>query len=517
MMFEMKSFANGLMQILSLTDYKKLPDKLFEVSINHDVQMLEKIKTYLPDLQRDYLLEVFQFFIADRENKKQDYTPISLSRLLSGIIGKTNSVADVAAGSGTLSQQVLEENDGAGFYAEELDHQAVAFMMINYVLRNKHGLIAEKDALSVSTDRQFRLTSTDEFSIVEEELPIGDSKTYDSVVSNPPYNIPYEIYDNGRFPIKLSSNNANYTFLFRALELLDKKGRAVFILPNEVLTSSHGLNARKYLLEHDLVEAVVMLPAKMFFVTQIPVVVMVLSRNKALPDYVKLIDQRNIYEKTIRKQVGEGNTNSQRVYEKEMAELNSTQINKIVELINNKNEFDEIGYAVTKDNLELLEHECNLTVSRYITPVNETNAHRKLEQIIDDLIRISNEKTRIKFTINKTSAAELGIDDDLAQMLNKSASLADEINDNNASLGLNLKPIPNADKKMVTLTPSKVLKIEVNIKDGYIPEFIKFLMPSWKQLIFHWNEEEIRYLAEYRDALLPLLLSGKLNLEGAQE
>lgn len=284
-MFEMKSFANGLMQILSLTDYKKLPDKLFEVSINHDVQILEKIKTYLPDLQRDYLLEVFQFFIADRENKKQDYTPISLSRLLSGIIGKTNSVADVAAGSGTLSQQVLEENDGAGFYAEELDHQAVAFMMINYVLRNKHGLIAEKDALSVSTDRQFRLTSTDEFSIVEEELPIGDSKTYDSVVSNPPYNIPYEIYDNGRFPIKLSSNNANYTFLFRALELLDKKGRAVFILPNEVLTSSHGLNARKYLLEHDLVEAVVMLPAKMFFVTQIPVVVMVLSRNKALPDY----------------------------------------------------------------------------------------------------------------------------------------------------------------------------------------------------------------------------------------
>ena len=67
---------------------------------------------------------------------------------------------------------------------------------------------------------------------------------------------------------------------------------------------------------------------------------------------------------------------------------------------------------------------------------------------------------------------------------------------------------------MVTLTASKVLKIEVDIKDGYIPEFIKFLMPSWKQLIYHWNEEEARYLAEYRDALLPLLLSGKMPLNG---
>ncbi len=57
------------------------------------------------------------------------------------------------------------------------------------------------------------------------------------------------------------------------------------------------------------------------------------------------------------------------------------------------------------------------------------------------------------------------------------------------------------------------MKIEVDIKDGYIPTFIKMMMPAFKTLIHHWNEEENRYLAELRDTLLPLLMSGELKID----
>lgn len=510
--FEMKTFASGLLEILEIKDYKELPDVLFEISINHDVKKLAELKKYLPDLERDYLLEVFQFYLADRENKKQDYTPISLSKLLAEIVGDVTNVADIAAGSGALGQQVLENNSKSSFYSEEIDHTAVSFMMINYVLRNRGGTIAQKDALSVTVDRLFKLSVSDEFSIVDEVLPIYSSDKYDGVVSNPPFNMPYEVYDDGRYPIKLSSSNANYTFIFRSLELLSANGRAVFILPNSVLASSEGIEARKYLLQKDMLEAVIALPPKMFFVTQIPVTVLVISNNKKLRGAVKFIDQRNVFKKTVRKQFGEGERNSKRLYEKEIAELTDEQISKVVDLIDSDDNFDEPGYAISKTNEELLIQESNLTVGRYLTPINSDSANRKLEQIIDDLIRISKEKTRVKFTINENSANEIGLNSELIEMLNKAASLSETINENNKSLNLDLPEIPNADKKMVTLSRYKVLKIEVDIKDGYIPEFVKFMIPSWKQLIYHWNEEEIRYLQEYRDALLPLLLSGKISI-----
>lgn len=512
-MFEMKKFAIGLLEILEIKEYKELPDELFEISINHNVKKLDELKKYLPDLERDYLLEVFQFYLADRENKKQDYTPVSLSKLLSEIVGDVTNVADIAAGSGALGQQVIRNNSKSSFYSEEIDHTAVSFMMVNYVLRNIGGTIAQKDALSVTVDRLFKLSKGVEFSTVEEVLPIYSDDKYDAVVSNPPFNLPYEVYDDGRYPVKLSSSNANYTFIFRSLELLNKNGRSVFILPNQVLTSSDGLEARKYLLQNDMLEAVISMPAKMFFVTQIPVTVMVFSNNKKLKGYVKFIDQRKVFKKTIRKQFGEGENNSKRLYEKEMSELTDEHILKIVEILNSADILEQPGYATSKTNEDLLVQESNLTVGRYITPINIDGANRKLEQIVNDLIRISNEKTRVKFTINEKSAADIGLNSELVEMLNSAATLSDSINENNKNLNLDLPEIPNADKKMVSLSKYKVLKIEVDIKDGYIPEFIKFMIPSWKQLIYHWNEEEIRYLEEYRDALLPLLLNGTIKME----
>lgn len=510
--FEMKSFAAGLLKILDISDFNHMSEALFNISISNNSEKLQSLRNYLPDLKRDYLLEVFQYYLADREGKKQDYTPESLSKLVASIAGSVKTVADIAAGSGALSQSVALNNENATIYAEEIDHVAVAFLMINYQLRNKDAVIAEKDALSKSTKKLFVLKSMQSFSHVSEELPILDDSKYDAVVSNPPYNIPYEVFDNGRYPVKLSSSNANFTFIFSGLELLNDSGRAIYILPNEVLTSSHGRSARQYLVDNDLLEAVIMMPAKMFFVTQIPVSILVLSNSKMFPGYVKFVDQREVFEKVVRKQTGEGRVNSQRVYEKEMAAVSDEMIDGITSLLNSTEEFDLPGYAKTVMNDDVRLTDYMLTATRFLTEIKIEDANRKLELIIDDLIRVGKEKTRIKFTINKTSAKELGIDDNLVDLLNQSAKTSDLINQNNKSFGL--PEIPNADKKMVTLTASKVLKIEVDIKDGYIPEFIKFLMPSWKQLIYHWNEEEARYLAEYRDALLPLLLSGKMPLNG---
>ena len=55
------------------------------------------------------------------------------------------------------------------------------------------------------------------------------------------------------------------------------------------------------------------------------------------------------------------------------------------------------------------------------------------------------------------------------------------------------------------------IRITVSTKEGIHPLILDFLN-HWKQMIMYLNSEENRYLAEFRDALLPELMSGKIEV-----
>lgn len=508
--FEMKDFSKELLKKLGVEDYKSIPDRLLEIAIKHDIKKISEIQDLLPNIERDWLLEVFQFFLADRENKKQDYTPDTLSQLVSDIIGKTDNVADICAGSGSLFNKL-----NATFYAEELDEEAAKIGIFNAALRGKTGTFSIRDALGVTNDRVFELRKNGKYSIVDEALNILDLQNgkFTSVISNPPYNIRYSIPDDGRFPIAMNPSNANYSFVFRGLELLNGKGRAIFILPNGVLSSDNDLHQKKWLIDNDYLESVVTLPDRMFAATSIPVCLLVFNKSKKNVDKVTMIDFRKTFDVEIRQQRGEGGkSNTERLYKKEFAVLGKEKRKLIVDFINSENVKETAGIVKRIGIEEIQAQNYNLQPARYIEAVSVDDKSRNLEYIIEDLQRIAKEKSRVKITINKTTAKELGFNDEYLEYLKKSDEQALAINE---SLKLVNLPEIKSDRYFTT-SANKVLKIEVDIKDGYVPSFIKMMMPSFNTLIHHWNEEENRYLSELRDTLLPLLMSGELKI-GATE
>ena len=55
------------------------------------------------------------------------------------------------------------------------------------------------------------------------------------------------------------------------------------------------------------------------------------------------------------------------------------------------------------------------------------------------------------------------------------------------------------------------IRFENNSKD-ILSSILVLILNSWKQHVFYLNQEENRYLAELRDALLPELMSGKIEV-----
>lgn len=148
------------------------------------------------------------------------------------------------------------------------------------------------------------------------------------LIENPPFGTPwsgkdakagqedavrkeYEKAPLGRWGAGLpSGGDSQLLFLQSAIAKMDDKlGRAAIIENGSPLfsggTSSGESQIRRYLLEHDLIEAIIQLPTDLFYNTGITTYVWILSKNKRAErkGKIQLIDASNIYHK-LRKPLG---------------------------------------------------------------------------------------------------------------------------------------------------------------------------------------------------------------------
>ena len=71
---------------------------------------------------------------------------------------------------------------------------------------------------------------------------------------------------------------------------------------------------------------------------------------------------------------------------------------------------------------------------------------------------------------------------------------------------------PLAKQNYFTVSKNKnEIKFENNSKD-ILSSVLMMILRTWRQHIYYLNNEENRYLAELRDALLPDIMSGKIKL-----
>ena len=483
-----------------------MPQALMAACESNDEAMFAAFADSVPDLERDWLQMVFQYYLADRKGKMQDYSPASLGDLVSSL-ARGSSIMDMCAGSGALTIRCWLGDRTRRFVCVEYDERALSMLLFNLAARNIEAVVVHGDVLTQETFATWTLTRGERFSRVDRG---GEPFECDCCISNPPYNMKWRHPDfaamQGRFAGRTvpPESNANYAFVLSAM---DKASRGVFILPNGALSSAKTEGeVRRELVEDNWFDTVIACPDGMFESTSIPVCVVVLDKRKETAS-IEIVDARELHEVEVRDQRGQfgSKSHTSRVYHKEVSVFSESNIQKITSAVVDREK--ETGFSAVATIEQVRENEYVLTPSRYVGTVIERK-HRPYENIIADYNKVAAEKGGLKLTINETLARSIGLDSiyELQQQGNEIAEQMEEM----------LSKIVDGCKieKPVYIRLSKnknEIKFENGNKDA-LSEILLLVMQQWKAKLYYLNNQENALLAELRDALLPDLMSGKIEL-----
>lgn len=508
---ELKQLSEEVMSLFSINDISELGKTLFQCVRENDVKKYSQFCSLVGDLSVDWLQKIFQYYEADRKDKKQDYTPLTLARFV-GKLTETEqekSIYDLCAGSGALTIQKWNLNHDLYFVCYEYDKKVIPLLLFNLAVRNIDALVINGDALQDETFTRYTVKRGKKYGTVTEFAETLYFEIPDSCVSNPPYNMKWELPPFAQIQPRFvdcelpPESNANYAFILTALDR--SRDKSAMILPNAVLSTDNTQEKaiRRYLIEQNLIEAVIACPDKMFEATNIPTCIIVFNQKKTTI-HISFVDMRQTYEVEQRMQNGQygGASSENRTYKKEIKVFTDEQMQKAIDSIANQS--DILDFAKSVSVQAIADNDYSLIPSRYIELKEQEHMHREYAEIVADINRITDEKNACKLTINETLAKTLGFQ----VALYKADQEESGMNDLLKQLGAE----PLTKQNYFTTSKNKnEIKFENKSKD-IISSVLMMIFSTWKQHIYYLNLEQNRYLAELRDALLPDLMGGKIDL-----
>jgi type I restriction enzyme M protein len=316
----------------------------------------------------EYLIEKF----AANAGKKagEFYTPHEVSVLMSHIIAHelkhkdTIEIYDPTSGSGSLLinigeavEKYAKSKDSITYYAQELKANTYNLTRMNLIMRG----IKASNIKTRNGD-----TLEDDWPYFDENDPQGTYHALyvDAVVSNPPYSQAWDPSFKesdprySRFGLA-PKTKADFAFLLHDLYHLKPDGIMTIVLPHGVLfrgdPTSDGEGAiRKQLIEQNHIDAIIGLPANIFFGTGIPTVILVLKQKRQNTD-VLIVDASKHF-------VKEGKNNK----------LQASDIKRIVDTVINRDSIEKFSQVVSKQTLR--DNGYNLNIPRYVdsSPVAES-------------------------------------------------------------------------------------------------------------------------------------------------
>lgn len=304
------------------------------------------------DSEIDVLGDAYEYLIsqfAANAGKKagEFYTPQQVSKILAKIVtvGKTNlkNVYDPTCGSGSLLLRVAKEANVRKFYGQELTSTTYNLARMNMLLHD-----VNYTNFDIKNDNTL-------------EHPQHIGMKFEAIVANPPYSANWsadaKFLDDERFSAygKLApKSKADFAFIQHMIYQLDDNGTMAVVLPHGVLFrgAAEGV-IRKYLIEErNVLDAVIGLPANIFYGTSIPTVILVFKKNRENKDNVLFIDASNEFEK------GKNQNN-----------LTDANVEKIVDTFVKRETIDKYSYAASMD--EIKENDYNLNIPRYVDTFEE--------------------------------------------------------------------------------------------------------------------------------------------------
>lgn len=275
------------------------------------------------------------------------FTPQQVSKLIAQLAmhgqSSINKIYDPACGSGSLLLQAKKQFDAHiiedGFFGQELNHTTYNLARMNMFLHN------------VNYDK-FNIQLGD--TLIDPHF--GDDKTFDAIVSNPPYSVKWKgsddptLINDDRFApagVLAPKSKADFAFVLHALSYLSSKGRAAIVcFPGIFYRGGAEQKIRQYLVDNNYVETVISLAPNLFYGTTIAVNILVLSKHKT-DTTTQFIDASGLFKK-------ETNNNA----------LLDTHIAQIMAVFDSKANVDHFAQSVPFE--KVAANDYNLSVSSYI-------------------------------------------------------------------------------------------------------------------------------------------------------
>ena len=335
--------------------------------------LLQLIKDIPMDGKQDYdvLGFVYEYLIgmfAANAGKKagEFYTPHEVSVVMSEIIAhhlkdrEKIEIYDPTSGSGSLLINIgnsvakhVDDENNIKYYAQELKANTYNLTRMNLVMRG----ILPDNIVTRNGD-----TLEEDWPYFDESDPIGSYQALrvDAVVSNPPYSQAWDSTDKGndarytRFGLA-PKTKADYAFLLHDLYHLKPDGIMTIVLPHGVLfRGGEEGQIRKNLIEHNHIDAIIGLPANVFFGTSIPTVILVLCQTRENTD-VLIVDASKHFTK-----VGKNN------------KLQASDIKRIADTVINRESLVKFSKVVSKELLR--KNDYNLNIPRYVDSAQEAES-----------------------------------------------------------------------------------------------------------------------------------------------
>lgn len=315
---------------------------------------LDEIDFKLNDTELDVLGDAYEYLIgqfASGAGKKagEFYTPQEVSKILAKIVttgkNRLKSVYDPTCGSGSLLLRVAREvKDVNNFYGQEMNRTTYNLARMNMILHGVHYLkfdIKQEDTL-------------------EHPQHLNDMP-FEAIVANPPFSANWSanplFLSDDRFSQygKLApASKADFAFVQHMIYHLAENGTMAIVLPHGVLfRGAAELHIRKYLIEQkNYLDAVIGLPANIFYGTSIPTCILVFKKCKEDPDHILFIDASKDFEKV-----------------KNQNMLREEHIEKIVDTYRNRAVIEKYSHLATLE--EVAENDYNLNIPRYVDTFEE--------------------------------------------------------------------------------------------------------------------------------------------------
>lgn len=284
------------------------------------------------------------------------YTPNSINQLIANLVSKNViknniDIYDPTMGSGSLLTTVGEKlgvespDSTINYWGQDINYNAYEISNINLYMQG---------------NLQNNIHLKNEDSLDSNVLKVDNLvKKFDIVVEDPPYSMKW---DNNEKKLEderfkqygelAPRTKADFAFLLQGLYPLGEDGVMVIVLPNGVLfRGAKEGKIRQKLVDNNQIDTIIGLPAKMHISTGIPVMMMILKKNRTKKD-ILFIDASNDYQQS-----------------KLENELRNQDINKIVDTYTKRKEIPKYSHIATLD--EIKSNDYNLNIPRYVDTFDE--------------------------------------------------------------------------------------------------------------------------------------------------